>query len=57
MKLYDYPLSGNGYKVRLLLAHLGMPYEYVPIDLLAGEARTPAFRAKNPGYVAIERRP
>ena len=25
--LYDSPVSGNCYKVRLLLAHLGMPYE------------------------------
>jgi glutathione S-transferase len=48
MKLYDHPLSGNGYKVRLLLAQLGVPYEYVPVDLAAGEARTPGFLAKNP---------
>jgi glutathione S-transferase len=27
MLLYDSPVSGNCYKVRLLLAHLGIPYE------------------------------
>ena len=27
MLLYDSPVSGNCYKVRLLLAHLGLPYE------------------------------
>ena len=27
MVLYDNPVSGNCYKVRLLLAHLGIPYE------------------------------
>lgn len=48
MKLYDHPFSGNGYKVRLLLAHLGTKYEHVEVDILAGEARTAAFRMKNP---------
>jgi glutathione S-transferase len=48
MRLFDYPLSGNGYKVRLLLAHLEMPYEYVPMDILKGETRTPQFLEKNP---------
>ena len=27
MLLYNSPVSGNCYKVRLLLAHLGVPYE------------------------------
>jgi glutathione S-transferase len=48
MRLFDYPLSGNGYKVRLLLAHLQHSYEYVPIDILKGETRTPSFLQKNP---------
>lgn len=48
MRLHDYPLSGNGYKVRLLLAHLGTQYDYVPVDILAGEARTESFRRMNP---------
>ena len=48
MKLYDDPCSGNGYKVRLLLAHLGLSYEYVAIDILKGESRTPEFLKKNP---------
>jgi glutathione S-transferase len=48
MKLYDYPPSGNGYKVRLALATLTIPYEYIPLDILAGQTRTPEFLAKNP---------
>ncbi|MEM9491779.1 MAG: glutathione S-transferase family protein [Myxococcota bacterium] len=48
MRLYDYPLSGNCYKIRLLLAQLGWDYERIELDLLAGEARTPDFLAKNP---------
>ena len=47
MRLYDDPHSGNGYKVRLLLAHLEIPYEYVAMDILKGETRTPAFLQKN----------
>lgn len=47
MKLYDYPPSGNGYKVRLALAHLGISYEYIPVDILAGDTRTPEFLVKN----------
>ena len=48
LRLYDYLPSGNGYKVRLLLAQLGVPYELVVLDITKGETRTPAFLAKNP---------
>lgn len=48
MKLYDDPRSGNGYKVRLLLANLSLTYRYVPLDILRGESRTEAFLQKNP---------
>ena len=48
MRLYDYPGSCNCYKVRLLLAQLGIAYERVPIDIFAGETLTAAFAAKNP---------
>jgi len=48
MRLYDYLPSGNGYKVRLLLAHLGIPFERIEVDVLKGESRTPEFLAKNP---------
>ncbi|MCZ6524358.1 MAG: glutathione S-transferase, partial [Alphaproteobacteria bacterium] len=47
-RLYDYLDSGNGYKVRLLLSQLGIPFERVELDILAGETRTPEFLAKNP---------
>jgi glutathione S-transferase len=48
LKLYDYLSSGNGYKCRLLLHQLGIPFERVELDILKGETRTPAFLAKNP---------
>jgi glutathione S-transferase len=47
-KLYDFLSSGNGYKCRLLLHHLGIDYERVELDILKGETRTPEFLAKNP---------
>ena len=34
MILYDSPPSGNAYKVRLLLAHLGIPYERRTVDVI-----------------------
>lgn len=48
LRLYDYLPSGNGYKVRLLLHQLGIPFERVELDILRGETRTPEFLAKNP---------
>jgi glutathione S-transferase len=50
LRLYDYWESGNCYKVRLLLALLDVPYERVPVDILARETRTPAFLARNPNH-------
>lgn len=47
-KLYEYPGSGNCYKIRLLLNLLGVPFEAVTVDIMAGESRSEAFRAMNP---------
>jgi glutathione S-transferase len=48
MKLYSVTYSGNSYKVRLLLAQLGIPYEIVEVDILKGESRTAEFLKINP---------
>ena len=48
MRLYDYSASGNCYKVRLLLAQLGLPYERVPVDIFAGDTLTEEFGRLNP---------
>jgi glutathione S-transferase len=47
LKLYDYLESGNGYKVRLLLHQLGVPYERVELDITRGATRTPEFLRMN----------
>jgi glutathione S-transferase len=46
--LYDFLPSGNGYKVRLTLKALALPYELVEVDILRGGSRTPEFLARNP---------
>jgi glutathione S-transferase len=48
MRLYDYPGSGNCYKVRLLLALLDMEYERTLVDIFAGETLSDAYGALNP---------
>ena len=48
MKLYDNPISGNCYKVRLLLAFIDKDYRSIPIDSLHGETQQPAFLAISP---------
>ncbi|MGB7293147.1 MAG: hypothetical protein WBD99_13315 [Thermodesulfobacteriota bacterium] len=40
IELYDHPLSGNCYKVRLLLSHLGVPYERITVDIFKSENKT-----------------
>lgn len=46
--LYDMELSGNCYKIRLLLALLGEEYRRIPVDLAGGENRRDPFLALNP---------
>ncbi len=48
MKLYDFELSGNAYRIRLMLALLGLKYESVPLKLMQGEQRQPEFLKLNP---------
>jgi glutathione S-transferase len=48
MHLFDNLDSGNGYKVRLVLAHLGLRYDWTDLDLDAGASRTPEFLKRNP---------
>ncbi|MSP49739.1 MAG: glutathione S-transferase family protein [Alphaproteobacteria bacterium] len=48
LRLHDYLPSQNAYKVRMLLGHLGLDYETVPVAIFRGESRTPAFLRMNP---------
>ena len=48
LKLYDLPLSGNCYKVRLLLSMLELDYERIPTDSVHGATQTEEFKRINP---------
>src|SRR4051812_43099252 len=48
MLLYDSPVSGNCYKVRLLLAHLGIPYERQRVDVVDRTNRPELLGGLNP---------
>jgi glutathione S-transferase len=48
MLLYDSPISGNCYKVRLLLAHLAVPYERHTVDVVDRSGRPELLAELNP---------
>jgi glutathione S-transferase len=48
LELFDYLDSGNGYKIRLLLAQLDLPYRHRELDIMRGATRTAEFLAINP---------
>lgn len=47
-KVYGDYRSGNCYKVKLLLNLLGLPYQWIAVDVLKGETQTAEFLAMNP---------
>ncbi|MFO6424063.1 glutathione S-transferase family protein [Motilimonas sp. KMU-193] len=47
MRVYGDVQSGNCYKVKLLLSLLSVDYQWVAVDILAGETKTEQFLAKN----------
>jgi glutathione S-transferase len=48
IKLYGHELSGNSYKVRLFLELLNLNYEWIKVDLMKGEHKSPDYLALNP---------
>jgi glutathione S-transferase len=48
LTIYGMSDSGNCYKPKLLLEQLGTPYEWVEVDSVKGETRTPNFLRRNP---------
>ena len=54
MRLFDFPRSGNCYKIRLFLSLINRPYETVPVALFEGGAETEEFLQLNPrGQVPV----
>lgn len=48
MKLYDGGRAPNPRRVRIFLAEKGIPVPLVPVDIMKGEHKTPAFTSLNP---------
>lgn len=48
MKIYGDGLSGNCYKIQLLCSLIGLEYQWVEIDVLAGDTQSDKFLTKNP---------
>jgi glutathione S-transferase len=48
IKLYAHEISGNSYKVQLMLSLLNLDYEWIKVDLMAGGHKSPAYLAMNP---------
>lgn len=48
IQLYGHEMSGNSYKVRLLLQLLNLDYEWIKVDLMKGEHKSPAYLSLNP---------
>lgn len=54
IKLYGHELSGNSYKVKLLLSLLSIEHEWIKVDLLKGEHKASEFQSLNPfGQVPV----
>jgi glutathione S-transferase len=48
MRIFGDLGSGNCLKVKYTADHLGLPYAWVPVDIMKGESRTPEFLARFP---------
>ena len=48
IRIYGDSRSGNCYKLKLLCAEMQTGYDWIEVNILAGESRTPEFLAKNP---------
>jgi glutathione S-transferase len=48
LTVHGMKVSGNCYKLQLLLSQLERPYRWIEVDSAHGETRTPEFLARNP---------
>ncbi|MBD1997986.1 glutathione S-transferase [Oculatella sp. FACHB-28] len=48
IKLYGHELSGNSYKVQLFLSLLNLDFEWIKVDLMKAEHKSPEYLALNP---------
>jgi glutathione S-transferase len=48
IRLYGHAVSGHAHRVELFLCLLGLPFESIDVDLMAGAQKTAAFLMRNP---------
>ena len=54
MKIYGDSISGNCLKAKWVADYLGLAYDWVEVNIMAGESRTPTYLAMNPaGQVPV----
>jgi glutathione S-transferase len=54
IRLFGTPISGHVHRVQLFLSMLGLPFEFIAVDLRHKAHRTPEFLARNPfGQVPV----
>ena len=54
MRIFGDLVSGNCLKVKWTCDHLGLAYEWIDVDIMQGESRTPEFLGMNPfGQVPV----
>ena len=52
--LHGFPLSGHSHRAQLALSLMGVPHEFVQVDLKNGAHKTPGFLQRNPfGQVPV----
>ncbi len=54
IRLHRLALSGHSHRVELFMSLLGLPFEIIDVDMLAGAHKKPDFLAMNPfGQVPV----
>jgi maleylacetoacetate isomerase/maleylpyruvate isomerase len=48
IRLYGYYRSSTSYRLRIALALKGLAFDYVPVNLLASEQKSEAYKGRNP---------
>jgi len=54
IKFFGYWRSSASWRLRLVFAHKGIKYEYIPVNLLKSEQATEEFIKLNPSKVRIK---
>lgn len=54
LQLHGYWRSGSTWRLRLYFEYRGIPYVYVPVNLVKGEQGSEEYTKKNPAKVSFQ---